>query len=1072
MKKFFLLMLALFAVVVASAQTRTVTGQVIFENDGEPLIGATVVPVGMAGNVGTATDLDGNFTLKVANDCHQLKVSYVGMTTATVDITGQPLLIKLHSSQTQLDEVMVVAYGTAKRSAFTGSATVIDASAIEQTQANNALNALTGKVSGVQINNQTGEPGASNPTIRIRGVSSVNASNSPLIVLDGTPYSGDVNNINPNDIESMTILKDAASNALYGARGANGVILITTKKGAKGEARVTLDASWGSNSKATSDYETIDDPRAYMEAFGRAYYNYAINNGQAPADALAFVNRNVVNQLGGYSVFSYPEGENLFVDGSRLNPNATLGSIYTNPYTGEQLYLTPDNWRDAAYKHGLRQDYNLSVSKSDDKYNFFASFGYLSNEGIVDNTNYKRITGRLSADIMAKSWLKIGGNVSYTNASGSNMGEQDAGSTTSSGNIFAITNQIAPIYPLYIRNAQGQIMTDPANGLRLYDYGDGEWYGVRPILSSSNAVQQQQLDSNDYRTNSVNGNGFFEVRFLRDFKFTSNNAFSYTNTRSKSYVNPYYGQYADMRGQLYVESAGTLDYQFQQLLNWSHDFGLHSVAVLLGHENYWKKYDYLTGNRSNSLLPLAPEMAGYVIVGSTTSYTTDYNTEGWFGRVNYNYDNRYFGSASFRRDGSSRFDPSHRWGNFWSIGAAWLISSEKFMEPYEWVNNLKLKFSYGEQGNDGIPDFLYRDTYEVINSDGVASVKPYRKGNADITWEKGGNLNAGVEFGLFNNRLSGQIEGFWRKTSDMLFSFPMPPSMGYTSYYDNIGDMVNKGFEIELNGTVINTRDLTWSINANLTWYKNRITRLAEENKTLKRPELKNGKMHPGFSSGNYFIGENQSIYTYHMKAYAGTDDEGHALYYYQDTDENGNTVRKTTTSFSGADYYLCGTALPSVYGGFGTKLQWREFDFSVDFTYQLGGKVLDTDYMTLMTAPSSGHRGYAIHKDALDSWTAERPTDIPVWQYMEGYNDGVSDRWLTSASCLTLQNLNFGYSLPGNITRKIGIERVRFYLNCDNLATWSKRKGLDPRQSINGETTNAFYAPIRTVSGGINVTF
>ena len=217
---------------------------------------------------------------------------------------------------------------------------------------------------------------------------------------------------------------------------------------------------------------------------------------------------------------------------------------------------------------------------------------------------------------------------------------------------------------------------------------------------------------------------------------------------------------------------------------------------------------------------------------------------------------------------------------------------------------------------------------------------------------------------------------------------------------------------------------------------------------------------------------ENQSIYTYHMKAYAGTDDGGHALYYYQDTDENGNTVRKTTTSFSGADYYLCGTALPSVYGGFGTKLQWREFDFSVDFTYQLGGKVLDTDYMTLMTAPSSGHRGYAIHKDALDSWTAERPTDIPVWQYMEGENDGVSDRWLTSASCLTLQNLNFGYSLPGNITRKIGIERVRFYLNCDNLATWSKRKGLDPRQSINGETTNAFYAPIRTVSGGINVTF
>lgn len=628
-------MLALFSVLVASAQTRTVTGQVIYATDGEPLIGATVVGVGEPATSGTATDIDGNFTIKVSSKCTMLKVSYVGMHTVTVDIPASDKVeVKMVNEQTQLDEVMVVAYGTAKKSSFTGSATVIDASAIEQTQANNALNALTGKVSGVQINNKSGEPGASNPEIRIRGISSINASNSPLVVLDGTPYSGDVNSINPSDIESMTILKDAASNALYGARGANGVILITTKKGTKGEARVTFDASWGNNSKATSDYKTINDYKAYYETFAKAYYNYAIGNGSS--DPLGFVNRNVINQLGGYNIYTLPEGENLFVEGVKVNPNATLGRLVTNE-DGQEFLLIPDDWKKAAYKNGFRQDYNFSVSQSGDKHNFFASFGYLDNDGIVDQTYYKRLTGRLSADIMAKSWLKIGGNVSYTHSKGANMNSQEAGSDNSSGNIFAITNQIAPIYPLYMRDAKGGFTYDKY-GMPLYDYGSAVQghpvYGQgfsRPILAGSNAIQSQQLDTNSYTINSVVGNGFIEVRFLKDFKFTSNNSFSYRNERWKSYTNPYYGQYSSMNGMLTVESEGYLDYQYQQLLNWSHDFGLHSVSALLGHENYWQKSDVLYGSASNSIIPLFSELSGYVNMnGKPGSYQIDYNTEGYF----------------------------------------------------------------------------------------------------------------------------------------------------------------------------------------------------------------------------------------------------------------------------------------------------------------------------------------------------------------------------------------------------------------------------------------------------------
>lgn len=1082
MKKLFLLMLTVAWVTIAAAQTRTVTGVVVYEGDGEPLAGATVLPVG--GGQGVATNLDGEFTLKVPTNVKELQVSYVGMITRNVPIEfDKPMRIELSNRDNTLDEVMVVAYGTAKRSSFTGSATVVDAKAIEQTQVTNPVDALKGKVAGVQITNASGAPGNSTPTVRIRGISSINAGNSPLIVVDGTPYEGDMDAISTQDIESMTILKDAASNALYGARGANGVILITTKKGKAGEARVTFDAKWGSNSRAVSDYDVIKSPTEYIELYGRAIGNLLTNPAgnirMSESDALGYVNQflfgngqvptydgnNVgVNPDLGYNVFNVPQGQNLLLDGYRINPSATIGRIAN--YQGEDYLLMPDNWADAAYQNALRQEYNLSVAQGNDRGQFYLSTSYLNNEGITKNSGYERFTGRLTASYQAKSWLKVGGNVTYVRYNSKFNG--DDGSASSSGNVFAVNNVLAPIYPLYIRDGAGNIRIDQY-GNTMYDYGDGMNAGLsRPTFSQANPLSANILDVNKYNGNSVSGNVYAEIRFLKDFKFTTNNSFYVNEQRQTSVTNPYYGQYASLNGNVYKYATRRMTNTFQQLLNWDRAFGNHNVGVVLGHENYVNKYDYLQANRTNMLLPSNQELDGCILDGGSSSYLTKYLNEGWLGRANYDYDGKYFVSGSIRRDASSRFDPSHRWGTFWSASAAWMINKEAFFQA-DWVDMLKAKISYGEQGNDNIGNFRYTNTYTIVNSGGQASAQPNTLGNKNITWEKGGNLNYGFDFSFFNERLEGSIEGFYRKTSDMLFSFPLPPSYGYTSYYDNVGDMTNTGVEFNLKGDIVRTRNIVWSANFNITYYKNKITYLPEERKTMTVDGV------DGYSSGDKFYGEGEPMYTYRMKRFAGVNKETGASQWYKNiTDADGNiTGREITENYGEGDFYLCGTALPSTYGGFGTSINAYGFDFAIDFAYQLGGKVYDGTYAGLMTAGTGSSKGRAMHKDLYNAWSStNKNSNIPYMEFDNQYVTSTSDRFLTSASYLALQNINFGYTLPASVTRKIDVNRLRLYLSCENVAIWAKRKGLDPRQSIAGDVTNAYYAPIRTISGGINITF
>ena len=421
-------------------------------------------------------------------------ISFIGMATQEVAIKPN-LNITLKPDTETLEEVIVTAYGTAKKSAFTGSASVIKADEIGKVQTSNATEALTGKVSGVQIRTSSGQPGKNSPSILIRGISSITAGNSPLIILDGTPYEGDLNNINSQDIESMTVLKDAASNALYGARGANGVIMITTKKGTSGKATVTLDAKWGVNTRATQDYKTIDNPAQYYELYYKGLKDYFINEkSYSPSQAHLLANQNLCasNSYGlGYNVYTIPTGQYMIGENGKLNPNATLGNMVN--YNGQDYLLIPDNWLDEAYKTSLRQEYNFSVAAGTDKGSFYTSFSYLKNEGISPNSDYSRLTGRVKADYQATKWLKIGVNSSYTHYDSNSLGED--GSSASSGNVFAAATRIAPIYPLYIRDGKGNIMYDK-NGLKMYDYGDKTNAGLeRPAFTKSNALSDAILNT-------------------------------------------------------------------------------------------------------------------------------------------------------------------------------------------------------------------------------------------------------------------------------------------------------------------------------------------------------------------------------------------------------------------------------------------------------------------------------------------------------------------------------------------------------------------------------------------------
>ena len=1063
-RKIVLSLIAVFVFLAyATAQNRQISGTVSDAN-GHPVAGATVIVDGTS--LGTTTNTAGEYTLSAPVN-GTLVVTFVGFEPQQLPIAGKTRInVTMKEDAQAIDDVIVVAFGTAKKEAFTGSAAVIKSDEIAKVQTSNVATALVGRVAGVQTSSTSGDLGKT-PSIRVRGFGSINAGKEPLWIVDGMPYEGDLNNLNTNDIESMTVLKDAASNALYGARGANGVIMVTTKKAKSGDAVVTIDAKWGVNSKALEEYDVITSPAQYYETHFKALYGYyAQTNPAAKAYALASsgLTSNGTGGLG-YNVYTVPEGQALIGTNGKLNPNATLGRKII--YNGQEYWLTPDDWIDEAYQSASRQEYNVNISGATERSSFYASLGYLDNTGIIKSSALERYTARLKADYQAKKWLKVGGNMSYAHFSNSN-GNSNEGSASSTANIFAFSAQMPPIYPVYIRDGSGRIMVDD-NGYQMYDYGDKGNAGLtRPLLPGANGLQTSWLNKKKAEGNAFSGSGFVDISLYKGLKLTVNGSTNIDETRTTYLNNQYYGQFAEAGGTISKYHTRDIAYNLQQILNYNETFGKHNVGLMVGHEYYQKKYYYLSGTKSKLFSYDNEELGGAVVDGAGAhSYIDDYNSEGYFMRAQYDYAGRYFVSGSYRRDASSRFHPDHRWGNFWSVGAAWLLNQENWFDA-PWVNMLKLKASYGSQGNDNIGNYLYTDTYSIENNNGEIAVLFGQKGNPNITWETNTNLNIGTEFGFWNNRLSGSVDFFNRKTSDMLFAFSVPSSLGYSSYYANVGDMVNRGVEVELNADLIRTKNVLWSFNLNLTHVKNEVTYLAPEHKSTTVEGYK------GYIDGSYFVGEGLPLYTYYLRSYAGVDPETGASLWYKDVKgDDGKITRTKTSDYTSATRYLHDSAIPSVYGGFSTSVSAYGVDFSISFNYQIGGKVYDSGYASFMSSPYGTTVGTNYHKDILKAWTPEnKGSDIPRLQYGDQYTTSVSDRFLTDASYLNISNINVGYTLPSKITQKFGVQKLRVYLACDNVVYWSKRQGLDPRYSFTGATNFSNYSPIRTISGGVTVQF
>ena len=1070
------------------AQDQRVTGTVTDET-GSPVIGATVSVEGTTR--GTVTDIAGSYQINASANA-TLVFQYLGYQTEAVAVAGRTTIdVTLKADAGKIEEVVVQAFGVAKKEAFTGSAATIKSEDLQKTQSSNVANALQGKVAGLQTSQGSGSLG-SEPTIRIRGIGSINAGNDPLWVVDGVPYEGDKNNLNMADIETMTVLKDAASNALYGARGANGVIMITTKRAKAGDARVNFDAKWGVNMAARKLYDYTRDPGQYYEMHYASLKNYYHNEKGLDPSAAHVAANDALTSIGegglGYNVYTVPAGQTLIGSNGKLNPNATLGRKFT--YNGQDYTVRPDDWYDELYDPSFRQEYNLSVAAASEKSNFFASFGYLNNNGITDGSNMYRYTARLRADYQAKKWLKIGGNMSYTNfnwdgASSSNEGD---GST---GDVFGVVADMAPIYPVYLRDGNGNIMyeenkaghdyfgKDYDEKWPIYDTGDGSTWGLQRFSGSmSNPLQNIWLDEANSEGNAFSVSGFADFTIIPGLVLTLNGSVTIDETRSTSLKNPYYGQFVANKGVVSKSHGRSYNHNLQQLLNYNKSFGAneeHNLQVLLGHETYNLRSYSLSGFKTNVYSTDNLELNGAIVDGkSSASSFGEYVNEGYFVRGMYEYDGRIFASASYRRDASSRFHPDHRWGNFWSVGAAWIISRENWFNPGP-LNMLKLKASYGSQGNDAIGMYKYTDLYSVTNdgNDGI-SIMFGAKGNPNITWETNANLNIGAEFGLWNDRLSGSLDFFYRKTSDMLFAVPVAPSMGYSSYYDNIGDMSNTGLELVLNGDVIRTPNVVWSLNANLTWVKNKVLSLPES----RKDRVVDG--HAGFISGSTFLAEGLPLNTLYIHKYAGVDPESGKSQWYKYTPtygEDGETIIKeewvATTDYGqiGSDQdskVLLDSTLADVFGGFGTSLYAYGFDLSIAFDYQLGGTTIDGSYAGYMSNSTASSLGKNYHLDLMDAWDKETNpnSNIPRFQYADEYVSATSTRFLISSNYLNISNISIGYTFPAKWWNG-HISNLRVYAVCDNVWYWSARKGFDPRGGGNG-----LYAPIRTITGGVTLTF
>ena len=1090
MKKLSMMLAGLFlSVGISLAQTK-VTGTVVSYEDNEPIIGATIQVVGNAG-IGTITDYDGNFTLDVPEGMKTLRITYVGMEPLEVAVSTKTLRIQLRNDVHTLDEVVVVAYGTQKKTSLTGSIQEVKSEAIELRPTSSVASALEGSVTGVQVNSTVGAPGE-DPQIRIRGVGTVNGSSSPLYILDGVPYSGSISDLNPQDIESMSVLKDAASAALYGNRASNGVILITTKKGKQGKMNITFDVKQGTYSRGIAEYDRLG-AREWMEAQWLNMKNNRMAAGDDAATAGAYASKHLIADRLQLNIFDKAD-EALFTADGKLVSDARIKGTY-----GEDL-----DWYKQAIGHGYRQEYNFNANGATEKSDYLVSLGYLDEQGYLKTSGFDRLSARLSGNIQPAEWLKVGVSLNATHQN-FNAGYGTGNANT---NPFNFCRKISPIYPVHAHNlTTGEYYLDGMGNL-MYDGGsyidpDGQVVHTRNQYPDRHIIWENQLNTDKIIRNTVNSIAYANIILPYNFTLSLKGSLNLSNDSENKYYSAVIGDGKANNGRLRRTDVRQKNYTFQQQLHWRQEFGVHSVDALLGHESYKLTRNYMASGKDSEIVPNLTNLLNFTQFAQLLDYNDNYTLESYLGRVRYGYDSRYNIEFSFRRDGSSRFAKNARWGNFWSTGASWVISNEKFMKQYDWVNYLKLRADYGEVGNDsGSGLYGYMALYQQDVHAGKGAYYISQLPNEDLKWETGQSWGVAIEGRLFN-KLNFNVEYFDRRNKDLIFNVYNPLSAGATDTTTpqsvttmNLGTISNHGVEISGDMDVYKSKNWSVNVGASITFEKNKVVKLPEQNRD-------------GIIDGTKKIVEGMDRYQFYTYTWEGVNTKnGLSLYKFNDDEyfftDGGTTYgnpdgteitgsqKNAVVVIDGTPYsYLTtygkrefhGSAMPTAYGSFNFSVSYKAFSLYTLFTYQLGGKVMDSNYQLLMNSQSTPT---ALHKDVLKGWTAEQATatdaidrngvpklsDAPVIvSGLEADLNATSSRWLTSASYLILKNINLSYQLPKELVRKAGIENVMLTLTCENLFTLTSRKGMNPQQNFAGTQSATFVTP-RIFSAGVNIKF
>lgn len=1063
MKKFSLLFAVLLFICQSAlfAQGVKVTGTVKEKGSGAPL---PYVGIQVKGTTtGVSTTDNGKYVITVPSN-GTLLFSFIGYKTVEVPVSGRSVIdVELEQDALSLDEVVMVAYGSTKKSSVTGAISSVSASSIEKRPVTNALAALSGASAGVQVNTAYGQPG-SDPSIRIRGFGSVNYSSSPLIVVDGAPYNGVMANINPVDIESINVLKDAASTALFGSRGSNGVIMITTKKGKKEKLSISATLTQGFSSRGLPEYDRLDAYQ-YYPVMWESLRNSLVSGGQtmaaASAAASGTTSNGIVSNLGYNPFFGLSNGQVILYDSNTyapsLNPNATM------------LWEDTD-WYSPIVRLGNRSEANISATGGTESADYYLSVGYITDNGWVKKSSYDRISARANLNFTPRKWLTFGVNL---NASYNNSASANTDSNTGYANPIFFARTMGPIYPVYKHDRiTGEYLLDD-NGNKQWDLGasviqNGVTYGGRTQYAGRHGIAEHLLNTIEFTRNVIQSRAFTEFSFLNDFKLRLNYAVDFNNYYSENYENTLVGDGAP-QGRSRRTASFRTTFTNQQLLTYSKVLGRHEINVMAAHEDYWNKYDELYGFRQGIIVPGNTELINFTTTNSLYSYQDNHKVEGYLSRGTYSYDNgRYTAEASFRRDGSSKFAADKRWGNFWSVGGGWRIDKEPFMSNIQWIDYLKLRGSYGLNGNDGgISYYAWQVLYDYYNNSAepgfIQSTVP---GNPYLQWETTVQTDIGLELSMFGNKLRGNIDWFNKESKDLIFSVPLAPSTGYTSQPRNIGSVYNRGIEVDLTGMIYESKNFSASLNLNASTFINMITKLPEQNRVT------------GIISGNFKRLEGHSIYDYWLRQWYGVDpDNGNALYKFDealtwaDTDcktlANGD---KVTSNYAKAQYNWSGSSIPKVYGSITPAFKIYGVDLSVQLNWSIGGKAYDYNFASLM---STGGFGSAKAVEILDRWTTVgQVTDVPRMDNSKTTNfNAASSRWLVDASYLAVRNISVSYNFAPKVLKSINVKSLKVFANAENLALISARKGLNPSQSFNGDVFNDVGLN-RTVSFGLNINF